>query len=105
MKMYTINCTASDNSLNFYLNTESEELYLFTQRYSEAVYQYYRNPLSVRAALDHSRANNKKVHNVICRLNSYKKFVMVEYGISMLGDRKRRPYRRSKRYVYEYDAA
>ena len=94
----TIYCKSGHDTLNFYLCSGGEELYLFTARYNEYLYRYFRKPISADSTVDFSKSNSKCVHNAMKRLRSYSGFVLAEYGVEMFGSRKRTsPYSRSAR--------
>lgn len=107
--MYTVNCKMNidhtgQTCLDFYLNNKEEHIYLFSQRYKQALYNRFAKPITVEKALSLKSANSKCVRNVAERLRTYKNFVKKEFGIAMLSERKCRPYVRTRLSRYEFAA-
>ena len=90
MKVY---CTKDQHGdlLIFYLAVKGESFYLFTQRYSKSVWDFYNRPQYLNIATDRTRAKrNPMIINVMKRLMSYKKYIMLEYNIDYSSCKKRK---------------
>lgn len=88
--MTRVFCKESQNRglnsrLDFYLETKTENHYLFSQTFSNELYNLFKGGMSLDKALDCSQANrNKSILKVIDKLPSHIRYIEQEYGLTIL---------------------
>lgn len=71
--------TKSNEKLHFYLNTERDCLYLFTQAFSKGVYDYFRRGRSERELREYKQWNkNPRLDKTIEKIPMYTQYVSCE---------------------------
>lgn len=98
-----IYCVPSAKGVHaFYLQTEGEDYYLFSQNFRKGVHDYYKNGVSVDRALDFSfGGHDSAIARTMEKLPSYIRYVEKEYGVRVLKQtvrRDRKNYYREERY-------
>ena len=88
MKVY---CIKENDALFFYLIVKNETYFMFVQRYSKSVFDFYCNAQHLERAIDCTRAKrNPSIINVMNRIKSYRKYIKQEYNIDYTSYKKRK---------------
>lgn len=79
-------CKTSDKGVHtFYLSTQNESYYLFSQNYRRGVNKYFADGVILDRAIDFSRANgDSAIIRTMQKLPSYIKYIEREYDIDVL---------------------
>lgn len=71
--------TKSNENLHFYLKTERDYLYLFTQAFSKGVYDYFRRGRSERELREYKQWNkNPRLDKTIEKIPMYMQYALRE---------------------------
>ena len=79
----------------FYLCTGGEELFLFNQAYRKGVGKYYKNGVSLKDAMNYSKAQkDSAIIRTMSKIPMYIKYVEKDHGIEVLEKTKRKGTKR-----------
>lgn len=71
--------------LNFFIQVNNECHFLFSQNFTQEVYDFFGNGVTLDRALDPSQAKrNKSVLRVIEKIPSHIRYIEQEYGLTLL---------------------
>ena len=76
---------------SFYIISEGEEFFLFSQNYRKGVHSYFSKGVRLDEAYDYSKTNrDSAVIKTMNKLPMYIKYIEREYGITILNQTKKR---------------
>lgn len=76
---------------SFYITSEGEEFFLFSQNYRKGVHSYFSKGVRLDEAYDYSKTNrDSAVIKTMNKLPMYIKYIEREYGITILNQTKKR---------------
>ena len=83
---YTIFCKATAAGVHtFYLSTQHNSYYLFSQNYRRGVNKYFAGGVTLDRAIDFSRANgDSAIIRTMQKIPTYIKYIEREYDIEVL---------------------
>lgn len=92
----TIFCKVTGKGVHtFYLSANGSEYYLFSQNYRRGVNAYYRNGVSLDAAMDFGKSHHDTaLEKTMQKLPTYVKYIEKEYGIAVLSQTVKKNNRR-----------
>lgn len=87
-----IYCEPTEQGVHsFFLVTEGQEYYLFSQNYRKGVHAYYSKGVSLVEAINYSKTHNDNaLIRTMSKLPMYIKYIEKEYGIEVLERTKRK---------------
>ena len=87
MKTSVIYCKDSNTKgiIDFYITSENESIYMFSQKYRRSTYDYYRNGVLLKDAFNYKKIHNDKaIMNVIKRFSPSISYIEKEYSVSIM---------------------
>ena len=87
MKTSVIFCKDSNTRgiIDFYITSENESIYMFSQKFRHSTYNYYKNGVLLKDAFNYKKAHNDKaIMNVIKRFSPSINYIEKAYSVSIL---------------------
>ena len=97
----TIYCKRTEKGMhNFYLLTEGEEFYLFTQNFRKGVQEYFGHGVSLERACDYSKSRkDSAIIKTMEKIPMFIKYIEKESGILVFEQTKKKAASRTQRHI------
>ena len=87
MKTSYIFCKDSNSKgmIDFYITSENNNIYMFSQKYRHSIYNYYKNGVLLKDAFNYKKVHNDRaIMNVMKRITPSISYIEKAYNVSIM---------------------